>query len=139
MFLNRARRGSDGPTGITTAVGIARSNSECRTRTRTAAVSCAVAICMTLVHPEGVRAVTTGQIEVAGDPLQSALPLTAFGATCLEKDRDGRIRFLKGAATTFGVVQVTKTGVDKWRPGIATRWPQRSGRSRRGASVRRPG
>jgi len=94
---------------------------------------------MTLVHPECVRADTTVQIEAAGDFLQSALPLKAFGATYLEKDRDGRIQFLKGAATTFGVVQVTKAGVDKWRPRIVMRWPRRSGRSRGGASVRGPG
>lgn len=69
-----------------------------------------------LFAPVPALADDTDNLERAGDVLQLAIPLTAFGLTYLKDDKEGRKQFLKGVGTTFVTVQGLKAAVDKWRP-----------------------
>jgi len=54
--------------------------------------------------------------ETYGDVMQIALPLSAFAATYIAKDKVGRVQFLKAGALTMGTVSVLKVTQEKWRP-----------------------
>jgi membrane-associated phospholipid phosphatase len=54
--------------------------------------------------------------EKAGDLLQIALPLSAYGMTYINEDKDGAIQFTKSFASTMLATQVLKHTVHKQRP-----------------------
>ena len=57
-----------------------------------------------------------GDIEVAGDILQVAIPLLGYAATFYADDEEGRSQFYQSFFTTVGVTQVLKRSINKQRP-----------------------
>ncbi len=58
-------------------------------------------------------------LETAGDIIQFAVPLVAFGTTYLKDDREGRRQLGRSALTTGLSVHGLKFAVEKWRPNFS--------------------
>ena len=69
-----------------------------------------------LVGLLGQRAAATESIERAGDLVQIALPLTAWGVSHYGGDDEGFYQFTKSFAATMVATQVLKHGIDETRP-----------------------
>ncbi|MCG5541630.1 MULTISPECIES: phosphatase PAP2 family protein [unclassified Halorhodospira] len=61
------------------------------------------------------------RVELAGDILQVALPLTGLGLTYYHDDREGRGQALGAFAATMGATYALKLTVDEERPGGSSR------------------
>ncbi|WP_455219635.1 hypothetical protein, partial [Kaarinaea lacus] len=59
-------------------------------------------------------------LENFGDAMQYVLPLTAWGATFIYDDKDGRIQFYKHGITAFSITTVGKWVFDKTRPNASS-------------------
>lgn len=59
-------------------------------------------------------------IQDAGDAIQMALPITAFMATLLDGDKEGRWQFAKSFGTNLALTYVLKYAINKPRPKGAT-------------------
>ncbi|MCW8825178.1 MAG: phosphatase PAP2 family protein [Gammaproteobacteria bacterium] len=62
------------------------------------------------------KVVATESIERAGDLVQIALPLTAWGVSYFSDDDEGFYQFTKSFAVTMVATQALKHGLDKTRP-----------------------
>lgn len=64
----------------------------------------------------GQRAVATEGVELAGDLVQVALPLTAWGVSHFSGDDEGFYQFTKSFAATMVATQLLKHSINETRP-----------------------
>lgn len=76
---------------------------------------CVLVLWVFLACPATLHAGSSSS-ERAGDILAVALPLTAFGMTFYEKDREGRLQFAKSIGVSALATLTLKEAVDKRRP-----------------------
>ena len=77
------------------------------------------------MFPPGSHA-EDNDLTTTGDILPAALPLAAFGSTCLYDDPEGRSQFLKSIITSTTIDYLSKEAISKIRPGD---WDELEGKS----------